>query len=179
MKHESILVDGELWTFEHLDPFSFPYTIVTGGADVQIYVDVVFSCHCFSRERAGGEQVPVAWLYATARETRVLDRDRYELSRQHLRALLSNIDGRRILFAGPENFFTVEGMSAEGVEGFYQVFFVVTRKANAARRLELKVQSAYFVSELHRRATPASMRKVRFKIIATAAFEGRRLHAGR
>lgn len=178
MSFSPVIVDSEIWTFDHLAPHSFSYDIETAGRVVTLSIDVSYSCHCFSREPREGEIPPVGLLYEHGRDRRILDAVRYEFSKR-LPSLIADINQRRILFAGPENFLTLEATDAEGVPGYYQVFFVLYRKAMGKQRLELRVQSAYWVSHLHRRARPTTLRKVRFKLIATAAYEGRKLHAAR
>jgi hypothetical protein len=178
MSFAPVIVGSETWTFDHLAPHSFPYSIETGGRVVTLSVDVSYSCHCFSRDPGDGEVPPAELLYEHGKDHRILDAVRYEFSKR-LPGLIADIDQRRILFAGPENFLTLEATDAEGVAGYYQVFFVLYRKVGTKQRLELRVQSAYWVSHLHRRARPTTSRKVRFKLIATAAYEGRRLHAAR
>jgi hypothetical protein len=175
-----VQVGDDVWSFEHLRSYSFPYTIETAGSAVELQIDIVFSCHCFSRKPELGTALPDApWVYKTATETRILDRERYDDSRNILPGMMHELVTRRILFAGTENFMTIETINSQGKNGYYQVFFVVSRKEGVKRRLELKVQSAYFVEDLHRRAQPKSMRPVRFKLIATAAYERRKLRPGR
>lgn len=173
-----VTVGSETWTFDHLAPRSFSYDIETAGRTVTLSIDVSYSCHCFSRDPGVGEVPPAELLYEYEKDRRVLDAARYEFSKR-LPGIIADINQRRILFAGPENFLTLELTDAEGVAGYYQVFFVLYRKTGTKQRLELHVQSAYWVSHLHRRARPITSRKVRFKLIATAAYEGRRLHAAR
>lgn len=182
MSFAPIVVEGETWSFDHLRSFSFPYDIVTTGTKTKltVYVDVVFPCHCFSRERSKGEAWPDAqWVYSTDTETRILDPQRYQHSKEVLPHVIKDFDARTILFASDENYMTVEATNFAGVKGHYQVFFTVRRKEGVKHRVELKVQSAYFVDYVHRRAKPASKRPVRFKIIVTAAYERRKLRAGK
>jgi len=180
MQFEAIVVAGELWSFEHLRSFSFPYTIVTAGAELDLHVDVLFSCHCFTRKPAPGVPLPSPeWVYRTATEVRILDKERYQHSRDILPGVIHDFDARKILFASTENYMTIEATDARGVSGHYQVFFTVSRKEGVKRRLTLTVQSAYFVDYIHRQAKPASKRPVRFKLIATAAYERRKLQVGR
>ena len=178
MSFVPVIVGSETWTFDHLAPHSFPYEIESGGQVVTLVIDVSYSCHCFSRDPSIDEVLPAELLYEHGRDRRILDAVRYEFSKR-LPGLIGDIEQRRILFAGPENFLTLEATSSEGVPGYYQVFFVLYRKVGAKQRLELRVQSAYWVSHLHPRALPTTLVKVRFKLIATAAYEGRRLHAAR
>lgn len=180
MQFEPVVVEGETWTFEHLRPFSFPYAIVTAGAELTVYVDVVFSCHCFSREPKKGELPPPdEWAYTTDKETRILDRARYRHSRELLPDIIKDFDARKILFASEENYMTIEATDSEGAKGHYQVFFTVKRKAGVKGRVELKIQSAYFVDYVHRQAQPESKRPVRFKVIVTRAYERIKLRPGR
>ena len=137
---------GETWSFEHLRSFSFPYTIVTAGVELGLHVDVLFSCHCFTRKPAPCVPLPAPeWVYRTATEVRILDRERYQHSREILPGVLQDFDARKILFASTENYMTIEATDARGVAGHYQVFFTVSRKEGGKRRLTLMVQSAYFV----------------------------------
>ena len=180
MHYEPLTVEGAPWTFEHLEPFSFPYTIATAGATVSLFVDVTFSCHCFTRKPAPGASLPAnEWLFRTDREVRILDRQRYDHSRQLLPSVIHCFDDRKILFASTENYITVEATDTNGVAGYYQVFFTVLRKEGVRARVALTVQSAYFVDYVHRRIQPASKRPVRFKLIVTAAYERRKLKPGR
>ncbi len=180
MHYTPLTVEGEHWTFEHLEPLSFPYTIVTGGGAVSLFVDVAFSCHCFTRKPVPGASLPGdEWVFRTDQEVRILDRQRYEQSRRLLPAVIHSFDARKILFASTENYITVEATDANGVAGYYQVFFTVLRKEGAKGRVALTVQSAYFVDYVHRRIQPASKRPVRFKLIVTAAYERRKLKPGR
>lgn len=180
MQFKSIVVQEEVWNFEHLKSFSFPYTIATAGTAVDLHIDVVFSCHCFTRSRSTDDLLPVAeFVYRTENEVRILDRERYQLSRALLPGLIKDFDARKILFASSENYMTIEATNANGVAGHYQVFFTVKRREDVKRRLTLLIQSAYFVEYLHRQAKPTSKRPVRFKVIATAAYERRKLRVGR
>ncbi len=75
MSFNPVTVNGDVWSFEHLKSFSFTYTIVTAGASMAVQVDVVFSCHCFTRSFSSGPPPPSNdWVYKTATETRILDR---------------------------------------------------------------------------------------------------------
>lgn len=180
MSFEPVVVDGVLWNFEHLMPFSFPYTILTGGNQITLHIDVCFSCHCFTRKPTpNNEEIEKLYIYRTATETRVLDKTRYAHSRELLPLIIKDFDERKILFASTENYMTLETSNAQGIQGYYQVFFTVKRKEGVRNRLGLIVQSAYFVDYLHRQAKPTSRRSVRFKLIATAAYERRKLQPGR
>ncbi|WP_423600893.1 hypothetical protein [Roseateles sp. MS654] len=180
LQFEPIVVEGETWTFEHLRSFTFPYNILTAGAELTVYVDVVFSCHCFSRELKKDEAWPAQeWVYTTDKETRILDRTRYRHSREVLPDVIKDFDARKILLASDENYMTIEVTDSEGVQGHYQVFFTVRRKEGVKKRVELKVQSAYFVDYVHRQAQPASKRRVRFKVIVAKAYERKKLRPGK
>jgi hypothetical protein len=180
VQFQPIVADGETWTFDHLRPFSFPYTILTANVELTLYIDVVFSCHCFSRKPVKDAPLPPPpWVYQDAKETRILDRARYRQSRELLPGVIRDFDTRKILFASDENYMTIEATNSEGVTGNYQVFFTVARKEGVKRRVELTVQSAYFVDYVHRRAQPVSKRPVRFKLIVTAAYERRKLCPGK
>lgn len=126
MKYAPVVVEGHQWTFEHLSPFSFPYEILVVGAPLTVFVDVVFSCHCFSRGPAKGVPLPAAeWVYATDKETRILDAMRYRHSNELLPGVIKDFDSRKILFASDENYMTIDATAEDGQKGHYQVFFTV------------------------------------------------------
>jgi hypothetical protein len=88
MHYEPLTVEGNTWTFEHLESFSFPYTIVTAGATLSLFVDVAFSCHCFTRKPAPGASLLAdEWVFRTDQELRILDRQRYDHSKLLLQAV--------------------------------------------------------------------------------------------
>jgi hypothetical protein len=151
MQFDPVVVAGEHWTFEHLRSFSFPYTIMTAGALLDLHIDVLFSCHCFTRKPSPGVPLPAPeWVYRTATEVRILDHERYQHSRDILPGVIQDFDARKILFASTENYMTIEATDARGVTGHYQVFFTVSRKEGVKRRLTLMVQPTLWTTFIAR-----------------------------
>jgi len=141
-----IVYRGVEWDLSHLDSFAFKIDPDLGTV---LTVVVLFSCHCFShsfrwdaRPRA---EIPWHEIYDDGREQRVLDLDRYELSRRLLRNIVKHLPARRITVANRKqpNFVTIEKFNSDGTVSQYAVFFEVEKDQNRKRRLLLRIQSAY------------------------------------
>lgn len=176
-RFEALQFRGEAWDLTHLEPF-----VIRIDPDLGFEVDVVvlFSCHCFTRKLSDSDFGSDGEIFDDGRERRVLDEVRYELSRQHLRELVRTMPQRRILVAAApsghaSNFMTFD-IVQDGAEQRYAVFFEVERdRAKGRRRVLLRVQSAYLVEKLTSRQKTA--KKVSFKVLLKAAFEGRTIRA--
>jgi len=161
---------GERWDFAHLDPFAIRLDV---GESEPIDVIVLFSNHCFTASfLLDGTTPPSDSIYRGDRETRVLDRERFELSKAHLPRLIKELSCRKIQVAGqsPQNYFTFEVIDQNGTRALYTVFFEVER-APGKRRVVLRVQSAYLVKQLTARLKGGG--KVRLTTLVRAAHEGR------
>jgi hypothetical protein len=117
------------------------------GSDVTVLV--LFSCHCFSHSFQWDERprhaIPAHEIYYDGKGRRVLDPQRYELSRRFLRHIVSNLSNRHITVADEKqpNFVTLEQMNADGTTSLYAIFFEVKKDNSRRRRHVLRVQSAY------------------------------------
>jgi hypothetical protein len=163
------------WDLTHLDPFAFQEEIEPG---LLVDVVVLFACHCFAHDEKDDPRrgaIPPSEYYRDGREVRVLDPDRYELSRQLLPRLIQSLAVRDIRVEGPpyNNFFTVEVTTAGGLPGQYMVFFDVTNDKGRKKRLILRVQSAYPVAALKSRQAKAG--KVKFRTLLRAAYLGNKI----
>ena len=94
---------GATWDLSHLDSFAFR---LDPGVGSKIDVVVIFSCHCFTHSIHKAErprnQIPQAEIYNSQNEERVLDPQRYNLSRQFLRNLITKLPERRIIIANDD-----------------------------------------------------------------------------
>jgi hypothetical protein len=91
----------ETWDLRHLDAFALRLDPELG---FEIDVVVLFTCHCFAHsmkwdERAPTE-IPPEEIFDNGIERRVLDKERYELSRRFMPQLVKALDQRQIRFAG-------------------------------------------------------------------------------
>lgn len=164
---------SELWTFEHLDAFAFQTPVeASPGNPVSVTVVVFFSNHCFSREAEAGEVVDEAHVVMDGSIRRVLDKTRYELSREYLPRLIQELQTRPIKIADPSrpNFVTFEVQPAEhgAPASHYAVFFEVKRDSKRKGRLLLRVQSGYVLKRLNQRLRDA--KKMRFPVILKNAY---------
>lgn len=104
-------------------------------------VEIEFGLHTFTRARKTGESPVADLLYSDARETRVFDFERYELSKL-LPCLVEELPRRKCYHTGKGNFFTVEVITREHQAEEYFVFFESSRTKRKSI-LRLFVQSAY------------------------------------
>jgi hypothetical protein len=172
----TIIFRGETWDLQHLDAFALR---MDPGIGFEVDVVVLFTCHCFTHSFKGDVRAPVEIpseeIYADSVERRVLSKERYDLSRRFLPALVKNLGSRTIRCAREDsvNFFTAEDTGGDA-PGVYVVFFEVRRDKRRKRRLLLYIQSAYRLESLTHRLAKAG--KVRFATLLRAAYEGRRIH---
>lgn len=160
------------WELVHLNPFGFRIAIEDG---LEVDVVVFFSCHCFTHavERDDRQPLPLRELYSDGRERRVLNPQRYELSKQ-LPNVIRALGERQVrVEADRDNYFVLEEVGDDGAIQRYAVFFEVERDPRRKKRLILRVQSAYPVVELTRRQQKAG--KVNFRVLLRAVYQGRRI----
>lgn len=165
---------GSHWDLSHLDPFAFHRDPALG---YKLEVVVIFSCHCFTHgiDKDSRSPIPAAELYHADGEIRVLNPDRYALSRSLLVPMINALESRHIVVAAPgENFVTFERPTATGQIEHYGVFFTVAKAKNRKNRLILRVQSAYLRQPTARQK---AAKKVRFDTLLRAAHEGRKIRA--
>ena len=157
--------NGQVYDLAHLHPRRT--TIVQEaqpGKPARSYtLQVIFSLHCFTRGIASGEQPESALLYSDARETRVFDFARYELSKL-LPAIIEQLPARKCYHSGKGNFFIVELVDQNGSRDEYEIFFTASRSTTRGV-LNLFVQSAYIRDEHHMQGKPAPRKPIRIEIL--------------
>jgi len=138
----------------------------------EIDVVVLFSNHCFSRSLGDHEVVDESLIVMDGSETRVLDKERYDLSKLHLQRVILELPNRHIQVADPTrpNFVTFElpPSNPGGKQIRYAVFFEVKRDRKRKRRMLLRVQSAYVLDEPSKRLLKAD--KIKFLVILKRAY---------
>lgn len=148
------------YDLSHLHPKHITY-VQPSKADkpaIQYKVSVSFSMHCFTRGLKEKERPDRTMLYSDARETRVFDFQRYELSKE-LPEIIQNLSNRKCYHTGKGNFFTVELVGDLGQKVEYDVFF----EASRIKGLVLFVQRAY-VRDAQHRSRPRA-KPIRFEVI--------------
>lgn len=153
------------YDLSHLHPRT---TIVTQNATAEkpkrvFNLVVFFSLHCFTRGIAPSESLNPALCYSDARETRLFDFQRYELSKR-LPQIIAELAQRKCYHSGKGNFFVVELVDASGASEEYEVFFVASRSSTRGI-INLFVQSAYIRDKTHLAARPAQRKPIRFEIL--------------
>jgi len=165
----------ETWDLRHLDAFALRLDPDLG---FEIDVVVLFTCHCFAHSMTWDERVPaeipLEEIFDNGMERRVLDKERYELSRKFMPQLVKELGQRHIRFAGIDatNFFIAEDLGPES--GPYAVFFEVKRDRRRKKRMLLYVQSAYRLDRLKRRLANAG--KIRFRKLLRSTYLGKPVH---
>jgi len=106
-------------------------------------VEVIFSLHCFTHKLPLGTY-DRDLTYSDARETRLFDFERYELSKR-LPEIIETLAQRKCFHTGYGNFVTVEVVREDGTSVNYHVFFTVS-KSDRKKRVNLYIQSAYVPS---------------------------------
>jgi hypothetical protein len=171
-KHSPLSFGDETWTFDHLRAFVMKLPIeLTPKNMVEIDVVVLFTNHCFSRELKPDEVVDESFVVMDGSTRRVMDKQRYELSRRYLPQLVQELISRHIRIADPTrpNFVTVELQPALTGQKplYYAMFFEVKKDRTRKRRLLLRVQSAYILENPSKRLLNAD--KMRFHVILKRA----------
>lgn len=166
-------VGAEIWEFDHLKAFAMKVSLEISPSQLtEIDVIVLFSNHCFTRSLEDGEVVDESLIMMDGSKKRVLDKERYELSRLYLPWLILELPDRHTQVADRTrpNFVTFEiPPTAPGEKQIrYAVFFEVKRDAKRKRRILLRVQSAYVLDEPSKRLQKAD--KMRFQVILKRAY---------
>jgi hypothetical protein len=134
--------DGVIYDLRHLHPrtLEFARSAQNGKAAVVYTADVMFSLHCFTHELPPGA-FDRNLIYSDARETRLFDFERYELSKR-LPGIIETLAQRKCFQTGHANFVTVEAVREDGVSVDYHVFFTASKPARKGR-VNIYIQSAY------------------------------------
>jgi hypothetical protein len=126
-------------------------------------VQVFYSLHCFSKRLMPNGDVDSALLYSDSRETRVFDRQRYELSKR-LPQIVRSLPKASCYHTGHGNFFTLDLLDQEtGLSQTYEVYFRASRSGKRAGCVNLFVESAYLRDQFH--STVPKRKKIGFFVI--------------
>jgi hypothetical protein len=178
-RFSDISLRGIRWDLRHLDSFTFKTDL---GLGTDITVLVLFSSHCFTHSLRWDKRpqglIPAREIYDDGREQRVLDPQRYELSRRFLRDVVTTMPSRRIVLANDRqpNFVTVESVNTDGTTSLYAIFFEVRKDKSRKQRMVLRIQSAYLLDDgLTKRQTSA--RRIGFTTLLRATYLGKKIRA--
>ncbi len=163
---------GATWDLAHLNPFAF--RDVANGTAVDVIV--FFSCHCFTHKERDDARtvVPTAEIYNDGEETRVLNEDRYLLSRQMLPRLVQALKERHIrVLEGGDSFVTIEAITHGGNAVHYLVLFTLRKDRLRKGRFLLRVKTAYVRDVLTNELKKAG--KVRFHVLLDKTARGEKI----
>ncbi len=167
-----VIFRGEPWDLSHLNPFAFRSKI---KPDLTVDVVVLYSCHCFTHgfEKDERDVIPPEEIFFEGTVRRVLNRDRWQLSRAHLPNLVQQLHAGhvRVLGGALGNYATFKGIDFDGKAVTYAVFFDVKKDQKRRKRMILRVQSAYVLDEVTKRFSKAG--KVNMTVLLRAVYDGR------
>jgi hypothetical protein len=164
--------NNAVYGLDHLHPKTVTFTQpAKAGVPERLYtVDVEFGLHCFTCER--GENCDPALIYSDAREQRMFDFYRYELSKQ-LPIIVETLHTRKCYHTNHGNFFTIEIIQEEGKADQYEVYFTLSRSSKKGV-LNLSLQSAYVRDRNH--ATGRRKKSVGFFVLLFNTLNNRETH---
>lgn len=169
-----VVLRGAPWDLQHLEPFAFREELSPG---VEVDVVVFFSCHCFTHDYRDDPRlsIPAEEVYLDGNDRRVLNEERWRLSKAHLPSFAQWIQSSpvRVLDNAQGNFATFQALNSSGVPVTYAVFFTVKKDAARRKRLILRVQSAYVLEQFTRRLKESG--KVNLKVLLRAVHENRKI----
>ena len=170
----NVIYQDETWDLSHLDPYAFRAALTP---ELTVDVVVFFSCHCFTHgadkdERA---EIPDEEIYLEGHVRRVLNPERWRLSRELLPGLEGHLTSQqiRVLGGAMDNYAVFTVTDTEGRTVNYGVFFTVTKDKARRKRLLLRVQSAYLMKKLTPKLQKAG--KVNLDVLLRATYEGRKI----
>ncbi|OWG18334.1 hypothetical protein KDK82_1813 [Delftia sp. K82] len=173
-RFSNVVYQGETWDLSHLDPYAFRAEL---KPDLTVDVVVFFSCHCFTHaeKKDNRTSVPAEEIFMEGHVRRVLNPERWRLSRELLPGLEGLLRNQQIrVLGGPlSNYAIFTATDTEGRTVNYGVFFAVTKDRSRRKRILLRVQSAYVVEELTPKLQKA--RKVNLDVLLLATYEGRKI----
>jgi hypothetical protein len=118
---------------------------------------------------------PTELIFDNGIERRVLDAERYELSKTHLRSIIHNLPNRTIFYADTKqpNFVTYEIKEGNDPAKLkrYAVYLFAEKDRVRKRRVLLRIQSAHIPSEWTRRQEKAD--KISFRNLIKRAYQGK------
>ncbi|MDH1477726.1 hypothetical protein N5F13_24890 [Comamonas thiooxydans] len=167
---------GDEWDFSHLEPFVFHEEI---DQNLTLEVLVFFSTHCFTHsiKRDHRDEIPAEEDYFDGNVRRVLNPERYALSKRFMPQIVQQLRDRHIRALGSPhfNFATFEDTEVSGRPMIYAVFFNLKKSTQRKKRLILTIESAYAIECMTAKQNKAG--KVRLKTLMKAIHEGRKIKA--
>jgi len=149
MQWRAFVHNGITYDLSHLSSkvctFTQPAQNQNPARDYRVEID--FGLHCFTRGLEEGETPDPVLIYSDARETRIFDFERYELSKL-LPDLIDRLPSCKCFHTEKGNFFTIEVHGEKKI--LYHVFFEASR-TGTRKMLRLFVQSAYARDRLKRK----------------------------
>lgn len=174
-RFRNVVYQGTEWDLAHLDPYAFRAELQPG---LTVDVVVFYSCHCFTHAHhkdERGNAVPGEEIYLEGSIRRVLNPERWRLSRELLPGLVRQLHTShiRVLGGALGNYATFSATDRAGTPVTYGIFFDVRKDRARKKRLLLRVQSAYIVEPMTQRLLKA--RKVNLHVLLRAVHEGREI----
>ncbi len=147
MQWRAFVQEGKTYDLSHLWPRTCVYEQPASKdkPSHKYTVEVHFGLHSFTRGLDEDESLDPGLRYSDAREARVFDFARHELSKL-LPSLVEQLPSRKCYHTGKGNFFAIEAVDQQGQRVEYFVFFEASRTTKRGV-LRLFVQSAYVRKE--------------------------------
>lgn len=138
--------DGIVRDLSFLDAHEVVYThSAPGKNDINYKFLITYSFHCFAKEYAHQtEEEKVSLMYFAPKDKRPFCERRYSLARQHLRAAIESLGGKKVIHAKAGSYAVIEVDLGEGESGCY---FVAFRAFRERKKLRLHITSAFPVEK--------------------------------
>ena len=137
--------DGFLRDLSFLDAHEAFYThSELGKKDVVYKFIVTYSFHCFAKEyEHQTEEEKAALMYLAPKDKRPFCDRRYSLAKQHLRAAIEGLGGKKVVHASAGSYAVIE---VDLGQGETECYFVAFRAFREMKKLRLHVTSAFPVA---------------------------------
>jgi len=158
--------NNKSYDLSHLDAHTAEFTDVNGKTYRYI---ITYSLHCFAKEISGTSQEEnELLLYKTKKENRPFNFERYELSKNLKKIILSLGDKTTTCFHGGHNRFI--RYEIKDSEGNVINYFIAFKSFKEKKKLRLHIESAYPVSPEKK----VKLKKVNFFAIANNTLIGKK-----
>jgi len=166
---------GQTYDLTHLDKYVHTYVQPAKGDSPErnYEVEISFSLHCFTRGPESGESKTSPYAYSDARETRIFDKRRYELSR-NLKTIIEQLPMSPCFHTNYTTYFSIKNINEQGVVENYEIYFSVSKPAGRDGKLQIFVISAYPRDrEYSNKPGGKRAKRVNFFVILNSALQGR------
>lgn len=161
-------LDGVPYDLSHLNMRTYAWEIeLKNKLCKQIEVEVIFSCHCFSRSPKEGEEYRQEQVVYDHKKVRLFDIRRYQLSLK-LPEIISELPAHKVFQTGYHNLVRVVVADPLESSSEYHVFLALTRNG---KKVKMVVESAYPADLLEDRKK--FDKPIRFRVALRNRFEGR------